>query len=177
MSGVSIVLLCEDSQTNSFVRRFLKRRHFGHRDITTLPLPDGSGSGEQWVRERYPDQLRAIRGRQAAYLIVVTDADTRSSGAIRAGLDAHCREKHVPPRVANDPVIMAVPRRNIETWFAYLDGNEVDEASTYPKLARERDCDRHAQRLHAMCHEEQRLVEPSPPSLAEACQEYARLRR
>ena len=83
----------------------------------------------------------------------------------------------MPPRVANDPVIMAVPRRNIETWFAYLDGNEVNEASTYPKLARERDCDRHAQRLHAMCHEEQRLVEPSPPSLVEACQEYARLRR
>ncbi len=80
MSGVSIVLLCEDSQTNSFVRRFLRRRGFDHRDITTLPLPGGSGSGEQWVRERYPDQLRAIRGKQAAYLIVVTDADTRLSG-------------------------------------------------------------------------------------------------
>ena len=34
---------------------------------------------------------------------------------------------------------MFVPRRNIETWLAYL----------------ERDCDAHANRLYAMCHEVQ----------------------
>ena len=177
MSGVRIVLLCEDSQTDSFVRRFLRRRNFRARDINTLPIPQGDGSGEQWVRTRYPRELRAIRGRRDAYLVVVTDADVHPTQDRRNQLDDECTEKNVAVRTADDPVIIAVPRRNIETWFAYLDGNEVDEATAYPKLARERDCDRHAQRLYTMCHEEQRLAEPSPPSLVEACEEYPRLQR
>ena len=177
MSGVRIVLLCEDSQTDSFVRRFLKHRNFRAREINTLPILRGSGSAEQWVRMRYPKELRAIRGRRDAYLVVVTDADVHSARDRRNQLDEECTQKNVAVRTAGDPVIIAVPRRNIDTWFAYLDGNEVDEATAYPKLARERDCDRHAQRLYAMCHVEQRLAEPSPPSLAEACREYARLQR
>ena len=37
MSGVKIVLLCEDTQTESFVRNFLKYRNFSRYDITPLP--------------------------------------------------------------------------------------------------------------------------------------------
>lgn len=47
MSGVSVILLCEDMQTDVFVRRFLKHRNFRGRDVRTLPLPHGSRSGEQ----------------------------------------------------------------------------------------------------------------------------------
>ena len=177
MSGVSIVLLCEDSQTDSFVRRFLKRRNFGARDIRTLVLPAGSGSGEQWVRERYPSELRAIRGKKGAYLIVVTDADVDTTATRRTRLDEECVQRNVPVRTDDDPVIVAVPRRNIETWLAYLDGNEVDETVTYPRLKRERECAWHAKRLYAMCHEEQALTEPAPPSLSETCLEYPKLRR
>ena len=75
MSSVTIVLLCEDKQTESFVCNFLKHRNFKKgRDITTLVA--SSGSGEQWVREQHPKQLNAIRNRKNAYLIVVIDADT-----------------------------------------------------------------------------------------------------
>ena len=35
MSGVHLALLCEDSQTDAFVRRFLRRRNFRGRDIMT----------------------------------------------------------------------------------------------------------------------------------------------
>lgn len=177
MSGVRIVLLCEDSQTDAFVRRFLKRRHFRGRDIRTLPLPGGHQSGEQWVRERFPGELQAIRRRQRAYLIVVTDADADSTNTRRARIDTECRHKNVPVRTDNDPVVLAVPRRNIETWLKYLDGFEVDETTAYPKLLRARDCDRHAERLYEMCHQEQGLVEPAPPSLIEACHEYRKLTR
>ena len=38
--SVSIVLLCEDIQTDCFVRRFLRYRGFDHRDIR-----DRSASG------------------------------------------------------------------------------------------------------------------------------------
>ena len=35
MSGVHLALLCEDWQTDAFVRRFLGRRNFRGRDIMT----------------------------------------------------------------------------------------------------------------------------------------------
>ena len=176
MSAVRIVLLCEDSQTDAFVRRFLRPR-FKSRDITTLPLPVGQGSGEQWVRERYTAELQAIRRRQSAYLIVVTDADAGTTAARRRRLDDECQQEDVPVRTGDDPVIIAVPRRNIETWLAYLGGAEVDETASYPRLQRERDCGEHARTLYSMCHETQRLREPAPPSLHEACEEYTRLQR
>ena len=122
VSGVQITLLCEDTQTDAFARRFLKHRNFRGRDIRTLALPDGRQSGEQWVRERYPDQLRAIRRRRGAYLIVVTDADRGSTQDRRVQLEAECERKGVPGRQDADRVLMIIPRRNIETWLAYLGG-------------------------------------------------------
>ena len=175
--SVSVVLLCEDLQTDSFVRRFLSHRGFHRREIKTLCSPPGMQSGEQWVRTRYPEELKAIRARQRAFLLVIVDADTQSTEARRSQLDQACNEKGVPRRGPEDPVIIAVPRRNIETWFAYLKGESVDERTTYPHLRRLRDCRSLARKLYRMCHEQQRLAEPAPPSLKEACQEYQRLKR
>ena len=79
-----IVLLCEDQDTNRFVRRFLSHRNFKARDIHTVALPDGRQSGEQWVRTRYPAELKAIRGRQNAFLLAVVDADNQTSEARRS---------------------------------------------------------------------------------------------
>lgn len=177
VSRVRVTLLCEDSQTDVFVRRFLKHRNFRSREIRTLPLPDGSQSGEQWVRTRFPNELRAIRAVHGAYLIVVTDADSNSTETRRNQLQAECISQGVPWKTDADPVLVFVPRRNIETWFKYLDGSDVDECVPYPKLRRPGDCDKHAKRLYQMCHETQRLRPPAPDSLREACEEYPRLQR
>ncbi len=175
--SVSVVLLCEDRQTNSFVRGFLSYRGFHGREIKTIFSPPGRQSGEQWVRTRYPEELKAIRARQQAFLLVIVDADTQSTAARRSQLDQACNQKGVPKRKSEDPVIIVVPRRNIETWFAYLKGEKVDETTAYPRLRKSRDCRFLARELYRMCHEERRLAEPSPPSLKEACQEYQRLKR
>ena len=87
-----------------------------------------------------------------------------------------CKQQEIPPREDTDPVVVVVPRRNIETWLAYLGGTSVNEVTVYPRLRRERDCDAHANRLYDMCRDE-RLAEPAPPSLREACDEYRKLRR
>ncbi len=171
------MLLCEDRQTDNFVRRFLGRRNFRHHDIHTLPLPLGRQSGEQWVRTRFPKELKAIRHRERAFLIVIIDADAFTTDARRVQLNRNCREQEISEPRPEDPVIIAVPRRNIETWFAYLGGEAVDETTQYPRLSRPRDCRRHAHELYRMCHEDQRLRQPVPPSLAEACTEYRRLTR
>ena len=178
MSGVRIVLLCEDKQTDSFVRRFLQQRNIRGRDVTTAPLPDGSQSGEQWVRERYPKELKAVRQRQDTFLIVVIDGDNNPTERRHEQLRLECDRLKIPSRTEKDRVLHIVPRRNIETWFAYLGGQDVDEHTQYPRLkGRERECAEHAKTLSRMCIEEQRLREPAPPSLREACLEYRRLTR
>lgn len=175
MSSARIILLCEDSQTDAFVRRFLRHRRIRGRDITTLPLPGGRQSGEQWVRERYPRQLKAIRSRSGVCLITVIDADTWSGNERREQLRAECERQGIPPAQPDDPVLVFVPRRNLETWLAYLEGKEVNEQDSYRRLAREGDCARHVSELVRMCTKDQRLREPAPPSLQEACMEYPRL--
>jgi hypothetical protein len=168
--SASIVLLCEDLQTDSFVRRFLGQRNFGYHDIQTLPLPGSRQSGEQSVRERYPRQLKAIRDRQRAVLVVVIDADTNTTAFRRSKLDQECDKEDVPRRGSNDRVIVVVPRRNIETWLYYLKHNtSVDETRRYQRLNRESDCHPLADELHRICHERQQLDPSAPQSLKEAC--------
>ena len=175
--SVRIVLLCEDSQTESFVRRFLSHRNFRNRDILTKPLPHGKQSGEQWVRTQFPKELKAIRTRQQAYLVVVIDADARTTANTLAWLDDECRSQNVTLRSNNDPVVVAVPKRNIETWFEFFKTKqEVDEQQTYSRLARPRNCRPLADELFRMCREEQ-LPPLAPRSLVAACSEYGKLRR
>ena len=176
--SATIILLCEDSQTDSFVRRFLRHRKIHGRDIHTLPLPGGRQSGEQWVRKSFPCQLKAIRRRQRAVLLVVIDADTTTTHARRTQLDRECRLQKVAPRSPDDPVMVIVPRRNIETWFHFLESSSsVDETARYPKLNRQSGCHRLADELYRICHERQALPRNAPPSLRDACGEYPRLSR
>lgn len=74
-------------------------------------------------------------------------------------------------RRVTERVAIFVPARNIETWLAYLDGQAVNEDDTYPRLERERDCQRHVERLYQMC-QQGTLTKPAPPSLESACIEY-----
>ena len=173
-----IVLLCEDRQTDSFVRRFLRGRNFDWRDIETVRFPNGEGSGEQWVRTCYPKELKAIRSRSGAYLVVVIDADRHSVEDRHSQLDRACADEGVPERTLDDRAIVIVPRRNIETWLAWLkDPTEaIDEGETYPRLG-SHESHELANRLHRMCHEEQKLPDTAPPSLKRSCEEYRRLRR
>ena len=180
-----MVLLCEDLQTDMFLRRFLRRRfgrrfrrRFGRRfrrQIDSVPFAAGSGSGEQRVREQFPDQLELIRGRRGAALIVVIDADTESAEVRRTQLQRQCAVRGIEALRASDPVLVVVPRRSIETWFHYLSGHEFDETTRYRHIRREADCEPLADRLYDMCHKQQKLAEPAPASLVEACREYPRL--
>lgn len=90
-----IVLLCEDRQTDAFVRRFLAHR-FKPRQIKTLPLPDGRQSGEQYVRRQCPAELKAVRHRDGAFLVVVTDADNLTTAQRRQQSDQECLTSGVP---------------------------------------------------------------------------------
>jgi hypothetical protein len=57
--AVLAIILCEDTQLECFIRRFLVKRNWDRRRIRTETLLAGKGSGLVWVRERFVKELKA----------------------------------------------------------------------------------------------------------------------
>ena len=176
-TSVEVIVLCEDLQQEDFIRRLLQKRGRQRYDFRPLISPAGRGSGEQWVRERFPRELKAHRsqaGRRNTWLIVATDADTQRVDSRIESFAQACNDAGVPFRKENERVMFVVPKRNIETWFAYLRGENVNEADTYRKYDFESDCRHDVERLDEMCRQ-QRLAPRPPLSLEYACIEFKRI--
>jgi hypothetical protein len=170
---VQLVLLCEDQQHEVFLRRFFKEMGWELRELRVEKAPGGRGSAEQFVRRRFPVELTAHRSRGGSHVLVtMIDGDRHGDDGRRRQLDAACREAETAVRGRSERVVLAVPTRTSESWFAYLDGETVDEGRPdYPRLGRSRECQRHVDALARMCREGA-LREPSPSSLRIACDEY-----
>lgn len=175
-----IVILCEDKQTDSFIRRFLKKAHnIQAHDLTVQPYPSGKGSGEQFVRKRYANELNALRQRQHranTALIVAIDADTSNITQIKETLKAACSDIGIESNTDKDNVAFVIPKRNIETWITWLNGNDVDENKSYTKLQKkESGCQLAVEKLYVLC--QQSVTPPDfPESLATACVEYRKVK-
>ncbi len=176
--GVQLVLLCEDRQHETFVRRFLEKAGWSTRRMRVQMAPPGKGSAEQFVRDRFPNELaayRSNRNRVAQGLIVVRDGDNQGVNARIQELSAACVAEGIDPRRDDEAVAIVIPTWNIEAWFAYLGGSNVDETNdNYRRLDRPRDCQTHVDELHEMC-QQGTLRQPAPASLEAACAEYRRL--
>ena len=175
--AVGVVILSEDIQSECFIRRFLNRRGWDRRQIRAETLPRGQGSGEQWVREKFISELKAYRSRSsraATCLIVASDADDKTVDERIQTFRNMCAEAGVGFRNEGERVAFIIPRRNIETWLAYLRGEAVNEIDRYPKYGFESECRDQVVRLDEMCRQ-QRLAPPPPPSLESACNEFKRI--
>lgn len=95
----------------------------------------GTGSGEQWVRKRFAQEVGAYRRRHAkTALIVVIDADKLLVQERLAQLDRNLDEAqadHIRPDA--ERIARLIPRRNIETWILCLNDVQVDEENDYKK--------------------------------------------
>ncbi len=170
---VQIVLLCEDTQHEACLRRFLSAMGWETRTMRVEKAPGGRGSADQFVRQQFPRELKAHRTRHAGQaLVTMMDGDRYGVDARLGQLNQACRAGSIDVRIPGERVAVFIPTWNIETWFAYLDGATVDEArSDYPHLPKERDCQRHVAALAEMCRAGA-LRQPYPPSLDMACDEY-----
>lgn len=170
---VQIVLLCEDTQHEACLRRFLSAMGWETRTMRVEKAPGGRGSADQFVRQQFPRELKAHRTRQASQaLVTMMDGDRYGVDARLGQLNQACRAGSIDVRIPGERVAVFIPTWNIETWFAYLDGATVDEArSDYPRLPKERDCQRHVDALAEMCRAGA-LRQPYPPSLDMACDEH-----
>ena len=116
------------------MRRYLRRLGHDNRNVRVLRIPPGQGSGEQFVRERYASELRAVRrqlARTKACLIAVIDADTGSADDRRQDFEQALRDAEQPPRGPSEPILNLIPKRNVETWILCLNSAVVNEESDY----------------------------------------------
>ena len=168
---VQMVLVCEDKQHHVFARRLIKKMNWNVSQLRIEVAPAGSGAADQFVRVRYPRELKELR--QGVVLLLMLDGDAKGlTGRIQELDDARKEAGLAAPN--RDRVFVFVPTWNIETWLEYLDGNTVDETrSDYPRLKRERECQRHVDELASMCRAHE-LRDPAPGALLAACEEYER---
>ena len=174
--NVRVTVLCEDRQHEAFIRRFLYGAGFNPHKLDFILAPKGRGSAEQFVREEFPTELKALRSKryERVYLIVMMDGDDRVA-ARKSLLDTACKDAGEAPPGASDRVLVCIPNSNIETWLAYLRGETVDESHRgYQKYDRESECAYEVKVLLDMCRSRD-LRQPSPPSLNDACVDYQRV--
>ncbi len=172
-----LVILCEDQQHEVFVRRYLSGIGYKKRVYVERP-PPGSQDAMQYVLDRFAVEVRACRNKgsyQNVGLVTVIDADTGSVENRFTQLDAKLEKHELPKRAPGEPVVILVPRRNIETWIHYLLGNQVDEESEYRKLRRPGGCQPAVDRLLTFREKSWILPEDCPPSLKHGCHEVRRI--
>jgi hypothetical protein len=176
---VRVTILCEGRQDELFVRYFLVKRGFNPRKIRVVVSPQGKGAGEQFVRENYPKEVKEYRS-QATYrsvcLVAITDADILTVQERVRRLEESLEENLLSKRQRNEKIAILVPKRNIETWIHYLQGESVDEnhPKPYSKLEFESDCKPLVGALASQC-QQAGLADDAPPSMQIACAELQRI--
>jgi hypothetical protein len=127
-----IILLVEDLNQERLLIRYLKRLGHDERTIRVKKSPKGRGSAEQFVREGYAVQVRAIRSATTkACLIAMVYADTGSIDDRRQQFDRALRGEGVTLRGPTEAILNLIPKRNVETWVLCLNSRLVDEGIDY----------------------------------------------
>ena len=176
--SVRLTLLCEDKLQMVFAHRLFMVLGWNLRDVKPITAPAGRGAAEQFVRMEFPRQLSALRekGDEQVFLVVLIDGDAAGTRQRRQQIDEACREQGIEPPTDAERVLVCVPTWNIETWLAYLAGEEIDESvSNYPRFhGRESECQPRVEALVSMCKAGD-LRLPAPPSLEAACSGFGRV--
>lgn len=131
---VTAVVLCEDKQSQTVLRRYLKERGFAR--VRLLPLPAGQGCGSQYVREQYAKEVSRQRdGSVAQVLVVHIDADNLTVESRHRELAEELKGANIAQRARDEPIALVVPRWETETWLHhYLGRPDVVETERYPKF-------------------------------------------
>ena len=171
-------VLCEDKLSHCFVRRFLIAQGVNGRKIIMTSLP-AAGCGEQYVRQQFPRYLTALRSKSfdSNVLVVVIDADAKSYAERRNQFDEMCQQAKVQICTENDRLLIFIPKRNIETWVKYFDGESDDEEHDYAHFlnGHESDCYNAADKMSEEFSKESFTSDLS--SLQFAHKEYTKLVR
>lgn len=112
-----IVVLVEDQRQQRFVRKYLVRKGFKESVIRQVALPAGKGSGEQYVREKYADEVEEVRKRNTraiTWLVVAIDADILDSAIRARQLAEKLTDRGLLRRNDDEAIVHLIPKRNID---------------------------------------------------------------
>ena len=169
-------VLCEDKLTHCYIRRFLLAQGISGRKIFPLPLP-ADGCGEQYVRLQFPRYLQVLRSKSfdSNVLVVAIDADKKTLQERKLQLNEACEAANVSVRTETDKMLVFIPKRNVETWIKYFDGETVDEEQDYAHYlnGHESDCYSAAESMSEQFSKDNFTTELS--ALQEAYEEYKKL--
>jgi hypothetical protein len=136
-----MIVLCEDLQHATFIRRLLKQLGFPKGRIR-INRSHG-GAADQYVRNRYSEEVEEYRRRSARIhigLVTAIDADENQVQYRLRQLNEELDTEDLDGRKHDEEICILVPKRNIETWIYALRGQEVNEKDAYPKLEKESRC-------------------------------------
>ena len=116
-----IILLCEDQAQERLTRNYLKICKVQQIERILKPLVVGSFSQ---VLDQFPRELHACRQRHKVrantLLIVLIDADNHSVEERRDQLLDRVKSARLDEFGANEPAVLLIPKRHIETWICAL---------------------------------------------------------
>lgn len=177
------IILAEDLEQQNLVRRYLER--CGHAaPFRLLPLTRRpGGSGEKYVRDQYPREVQACRsilGRRAtALLVVIVDADLETTKRRAAQLENALQAAGMHAREDDEPIVVLIPKRHVETWVRALLGNQVDEVTDFTKAPYStpvaNDIQEAATELHRWTRPGAKPGPTSPPSLTASLPEWRKI--
>ena len=102
-----------------------------------LPAKASGGSGEKYVRDQFPRQVQACRSalgkRASALLIVVVDADMETTQRRASQLANALKAASMDNWREDEPIVVLIPKRHVETWIRALLGNPVNEVTDYTR--------------------------------------------
>lgn len=127
------IVLCEDEAHQRLTKAFLKGCNLASDSPMVKWLvasQQQQGGNDAWVLDRFPKELRACRQRNKkakSLLVVLIDADNYSVEERRSQLDERAKASDLAESMNDDPVIVLIPKRHVETWIRVLLGETVTE--------------------------------------------------
>lgn len=177
-----LVVLCEDVEHERFFRHLCRELKF-LRHVRFVLAPPGSGAAEQWVRSRYPLEVRVYRSKANHLtngLLVVIDGDQLGVDRRKSQLDEALEQDGQETRRPGDRIAACVPTWSIETWLLWLCGTDpVDERTPYkrdPTFQRKREAGEVSPEDAVKAWFSPRQRSSAPSSLADGRTELARIR-
>ncbi|GAB6141391.1 hypothetical protein JCM14076_21200 [Methylosoma difficile] len=167
--NAEVFILCEDTVHYHFTRKYLQSLGFTRIRGDYKPKGRSTGSGAEFVKKQFEKELQTYlrkKNHLNYILVVVIDDDTK----------AHAKKLHQHySRLPSDTILIFSPKRNIESWFHYIEGNIVDETEDYKRLYQPSEPSKFAKKLKQnICSVS--LPNDAPSSLHHACTELNRLK-
>ena len=169
-------ILCEDAQSRSFINAVLTDLGINSHRIYFINYPCGEGCGEAFVRREFPVEVKRLHAvnYMNRVLIVCTDADKYTVEERIRILAKEMQENKSWDR-SHEPIILWIPKREIETWIHFLRGESVDEEMTFTHSGKPVSCKGEARLFSRYCQDLEHLDCSNIGSLIEAKREYERV--